>query len=65
MKFKQTEQFEREVQWMTDFAASHVLSSHPKEVKDSLVVTPGEWSLLPANRRKRKRKILTVSSLHR
>ncbi|CAK9077059.1 unnamed protein product [Durusdinium trenchii] len=55
MKLKEENDFEWEIKWMEDYVNAHpVLSRLPKEVKESLVVKPGEWSDLPANRRKRK-----------
>ena len=49
-------QFEEEKFWMDEFLSSHpVFSALPPWIKDRLVVTPGSWSSLPANRRKRKR----------
>ena len=55
MKFKEHEKFESETQWMHDLVRTHpVLSRLPKHVQESLVVPPGDWSDLPANRRMRK-----------
>ena len=55
MKFKEVEEFEKEVQWMRDLVEAHpVLSTLPKGIRERLVVTPGPWSTLPANKRKRK-----------
>ena len=44
MKFKEVEEFE----------AHPVLSTLPDAVKEKLVVQPGSWATLPANRRRRK-----------
>ena len=48
--------FQDEVQWMHQLVASHpVLRDLPHHIKSRLVVTPGEWNCLPANKRIRKR----------
>ena len=55
MKFKEVEDFEKEVDWMRRLVDAHpVLSTLPQEIQEKLVVTPGSWSSLPANKRKRK-----------
>ena len=55
MKFQEKESFAQEVQWVRDLVEAHpVLSGPPTEVTDCLAVSPGPWSSLPANRRRRK-----------
>ena len=55
IKFKEDDSFHDEVQWMKHFVEAHpVFRRLPEEIKNSLVVKPGEWSSLPANRRRRK-----------
>lgn len=55
IKFSDDDEFKEETRWMRQFVEAHpVLSQLPMEMKKSLVVKPGPWSNLPANRRKRK-----------
>ena len=55
MKFKEVEEFEKEMDWMRRLVEVHpVLSTLPDAVKEKLVVQPGSWATFPANRRRRK-----------
>eukprot|EP00435_Cladocopium_sp_Y103_P030730 s947_g7.t1 len=52
---REAKDFEAEVTWMKSLVESHpILSSLPTWLKKRLVVQPGEWSDLPANRRLRR-----------
>ena len=48
--------FEGEIKWMNGLVESHpVLRGLPEAVKRKLVVKPGEWRILPGNRRLKKK----------
>ena len=48
--------FQEEVQWMHQLVESHpVLRDLPDRIRSKLVIQPGDWSALPANKRVRKR----------
>ena len=48
--------FQGELNWMKELVETHpTLKRLPKEVKESLIVEPGEWRNLPGNRRLKKK----------
>ena len=47
---------EEELRWMKDLCRVHpVLGGLPHRIREALVVEPGAWSDVPANRHKRKK----------
>ena len=56
LEMKCDDEVQKEVGWMHELLEVHpVLKGLPKHVKESLVVAPGSWSDLPANRHARKK----------
>ena len=47
---------EKELEWLQSLVDGHpTLTTLPEHLKNALVMAPGEWSDLPANRHQRKR----------
>ena len=56
LEMKCDDEVQKEVGWMHELLEVHpVLKGLPRHVKESLVVAPGSWSDLPANRHARKK----------